>query len=303
MEIIPILSTIILVATIATFILAVAAYILYKIRERRARSGGARPMEAVAATPTHTLVAPSQMLALPQAYGPGVSYGGQPGYGQQMLNAPPPYPGLDTGYGAQGLPPMAIDTNADGRPDTVYEPRPTAHDAYGAPTAYQPSADALPPYGMTREIEAQRYTPPMPAAAPYGAPAYGTQPYSAQPYGTPTPMAPVAPVYAAPQAPVAALPPAPTSGGLFYEITGQGLTPVAPAMPATPGLPVYPPALPPAVPPAYAAEQALATERARLQTIEQAQDRLADAEDASRARADALRQQRRDGDGPGLAWY
>jgi len=37
MELIPILSTIILVATISTFILAVGAYILYKVRERRTR--------------------------------------------------------------------------------------------------------------------------------------------------------------------------------------------------------------------------------------------------------------------------
>jgi hypothetical protein len=35
MELIPILSTIILVATICTFILAIGAYILYKIRESR----------------------------------------------------------------------------------------------------------------------------------------------------------------------------------------------------------------------------------------------------------------------------
>jgi len=35
MELIPILSTIILVATICTYILAIGAYILYKIRERR----------------------------------------------------------------------------------------------------------------------------------------------------------------------------------------------------------------------------------------------------------------------------
>ena len=35
MELIPILSTIILVATISTFILAVGAYILYKIRESK----------------------------------------------------------------------------------------------------------------------------------------------------------------------------------------------------------------------------------------------------------------------------
>lgn len=35
MEIVPILSTIILVGTVATFILAVAAYVLYKLRELR----------------------------------------------------------------------------------------------------------------------------------------------------------------------------------------------------------------------------------------------------------------------------
>lgn len=35
MELIPILSTIILVATIITFILAIGAYILYKVRERK----------------------------------------------------------------------------------------------------------------------------------------------------------------------------------------------------------------------------------------------------------------------------
>lgn len=35
MEIIPILSTIILVATICTFILAIGAYILYKVRESK----------------------------------------------------------------------------------------------------------------------------------------------------------------------------------------------------------------------------------------------------------------------------
>lgn len=36
MELIPILSTIILVATISTFILAIGAYILYKLQEERA---------------------------------------------------------------------------------------------------------------------------------------------------------------------------------------------------------------------------------------------------------------------------
>lgn len=38
MELIPILSTIILVATIMTFILAIGAYVLYKIRERRGQT-------------------------------------------------------------------------------------------------------------------------------------------------------------------------------------------------------------------------------------------------------------------------
>lgn len=42
MELIPILSTIILVATISTFILAVGAYILFKIHERQADQHASR---------------------------------------------------------------------------------------------------------------------------------------------------------------------------------------------------------------------------------------------------------------------
>jgi hypothetical protein len=45
MELIPILSTIILVATISTFILAVGAYILYKIREGKVRVSPERKSE------------------------------------------------------------------------------------------------------------------------------------------------------------------------------------------------------------------------------------------------------------------
>jgi len=56
MELVPILSTIILVGTIATFILAVAAYILYKIRERRAHDED-RTYVSVEQEP-HVLVAP-----------------------------------------------------------------------------------------------------------------------------------------------------------------------------------------------------------------------------------------------------
>ncbi len=38
MELIPILSTIILIATISTFILAIGAYVLYKVRERKGQA-------------------------------------------------------------------------------------------------------------------------------------------------------------------------------------------------------------------------------------------------------------------------
>lgn len=54
MEIVPILSTIILVGTVATFILAVAAYVLYKMRE-----GGAVPEDemSVKRQPHHVVMA------------------------------------------------------------------------------------------------------------------------------------------------------------------------------------------------------------------------------------------------------
>lgn len=56
MELIPILSTIILVATICTFILAIGAYILYKIRERRGEQAQYSPPSTVQAE----LVAPEE---------------------------------------------------------------------------------------------------------------------------------------------------------------------------------------------------------------------------------------------------
>lgn len=58
MELIPILSLIILVATISTFILAVGAYILYKIRERKGREAAAQPASVPA-----ELVSPVPMMA------------------------------------------------------------------------------------------------------------------------------------------------------------------------------------------------------------------------------------------------
>jgi hypothetical protein len=59
MELIPILSLIILVATISTFILAVGAYILYKIRERK---GLTAPSAQPASVPSE-LVAPAPLVS------------------------------------------------------------------------------------------------------------------------------------------------------------------------------------------------------------------------------------------------
>lgn len=59
MELIPILSLIVLVATISTFILAVGAYVLYKIRERKGRVASAPAPASIEAE----LVTPSQSVA------------------------------------------------------------------------------------------------------------------------------------------------------------------------------------------------------------------------------------------------
>ncbi len=58
MELIPILSLIILVATISTFILAVGAYILYKVRERKGISAQAPQPSAIPAE----LVTPAPLI-------------------------------------------------------------------------------------------------------------------------------------------------------------------------------------------------------------------------------------------------
>ena len=56
MELIPILSTIILVATISTFLLAIGAYILYKVREAK----GQQAIAPQPATVRAELVTPSE---------------------------------------------------------------------------------------------------------------------------------------------------------------------------------------------------------------------------------------------------
>lgn len=60
MELIPILSLIILVATISTFILAVGAYILYKVRERKGRTAQTAQPSAIPGE----LISPAQMVGM-----------------------------------------------------------------------------------------------------------------------------------------------------------------------------------------------------------------------------------------------
>src|SRR4030042_2814095 len=68
MELIPILSLIILVAPISTFILAVGAYILYKIRESRGRVAQAPQPAAIPAE----LIAPAPLVAEQRITQPGI---------------------------------------------------------------------------------------------------------------------------------------------------------------------------------------------------------------------------------------
>lgn len=57
MELIPILATIILVATISTFLLAIGAYVLYKVREKQGASVSAQAPTSIKAE----LVTPQQV--------------------------------------------------------------------------------------------------------------------------------------------------------------------------------------------------------------------------------------------------
>jgi hypothetical protein len=68
MQLVPILSTIILVGTLATFILAVSAYVLYKMREKQATTDqSARPAQHQQ-DQTHVLVSSTpQSASLPAA--------------------------------------------------------------------------------------------------------------------------------------------------------------------------------------------------------------------------------------------
>ena len=63
MELIPILSTIILVATISTFILAIGAYVLYKARERKGQAAVAPQPSEVKGELVTPAAAPAQRPA------------------------------------------------------------------------------------------------------------------------------------------------------------------------------------------------------------------------------------------------
>ena len=86
MELIPILSTIILVATISTFLLAIGAYILYKVREQKGQAASFRqPSEIKAELVTPAVSAqnkPERERIIPQPIyiepQPVPSYQGQP---------------------------------------------------------------------------------------------------------------------------------------------------------------------------------------------------------------------------------
>ena len=92
MELIPILSTIILVATISTFILAIGAYILYKVRESRGElyvAAGPSEVRAELVTPVAAPLreverAPAQVVVQQPAANSGPQQQPQPIFIQQQ---------------------------------------------------------------------------------------------------------------------------------------------------------------------------------------------------------------------------
>ena len=95
MELIPILSTIILVATISTFILAIGAYILYKVRESRGEhyvSAGPSEVRAELVTPAVAQApvreverAPAQVVVQQPVASSGPQFQPQPIFVQQQF--------------------------------------------------------------------------------------------------------------------------------------------------------------------------------------------------------------------------
>lgn len=162
MELVPILSTIILVGTIATFLLAVCAYILYKIRERKPKAqqsghGAPPPMQhpELGAAPQQPLAlsggagqhAPPAMYITPtamlQPQGPVVEL-------EEPQEAMPPSQGWmrpPLEQGAPAPPPAGPGRHRGGHPGY-----PPPSGSRLAPPPYEPNMPAGPP--------------PRPAAAP-----------------------------------------------------------------------------------------------------------------------------------------
>jgi hypothetical protein len=69
MELIPVLSTIILIATISTFLLAIGAYILYKVREGK----GQQVVAPVTSTVKAELLTPAEIPVMVPKQGPEVA--------------------------------------------------------------------------------------------------------------------------------------------------------------------------------------------------------------------------------------
>ena len=114
MELIPILSTIILVATISTFLLAIGAYVLYKVRERKGQIATAPQPSEVKAELVTTASAPAIISAEKQKVVPQQAYiERQPILIQQqipqnqvsMQQRPQPYTVYGQAYGSRSTQP------------------------------------------------------------------------------------------------------------------------------------------------------------------------------------------------------
>ncbi|MEO0743466.1 MAG: hypothetical protein AAF089_17940 [Bacteroidota bacterium] len=103
MELLPILSTIILVGTLATLILAVAAYVLYKVRERQGRGAPAPPPDV-----------PPQPLLLTAPAGTAQGDTTQVAQLQELLRLAAA--GLQQQAASNALPPAAPEASPDQAP-------------------------------------------------------------------------------------------------------------------------------------------------------------------------------------------
>ncbi|MEW6702224.1 MAG: hypothetical protein AB1298_05850 [Bacteroidota bacterium] len=142
MELIPILSLIILVATISTFILAIGAYILYKIRERK---GVAAQAAQPAALPAE-LIAPAPLIAEQRIVTPArrtfETQAQQQEYGYEYQRQPPYTSPEDQSRGPE-LRPTFVGGPVPTPGEARYQ-RPTGESArsYGSPESERTSTSA-----------------------------------------------------------------------------------------------------------------------------------------------------------------